>query len=182
MTANEDISATEHALSSQMNENTDILDSLDMDLPAKKKSNRYFYTSGTFSFSFERGFKPETLDNSELTKIPFMPSWHKGIVSIHGGIMPVIDILDFVKNQNIDVKKTNKKRQKTYLLKLEHKDYSPIVFSLDSIPHLVNTEDYTKVDVEKDAPTWIESYLQDDSKTIALIDHNELFEQIIELQ
>jgi len=182
MTANMDTSDINDALS-KLNENSDaeLLSSLDPSLPLKKKNNRYFYTSGTFSFSFEKGFKPETLDNSELTKIPFMPSWHKGIVSIHGAIMPVIDILDFVINQNIDAQRNNTK-QKTYLLKLEHKDYSPIVFSLDSIPHLVNTEDYIKMDSNRNDPSWIEGYLEDNSNTIALINHNDLFEQIIKLQ
>ncbi len=102
----------------------------------KNNDSNYYYTSGSFNFILDRGFKPETLENKKLTVIPFLPSWHKGIVSIHGLIMPVIDILGFIKSQNIDVKES--KLNKTYLLKLEHQDYSPIVFILDTIPIGVN--------------------------------------------
>lgn len=183
-----DITGTKKAFENDtpdLNINADlkIPESLEPDIAAKKKDARYFYTSGTFNFSFEKGFKPETLDNLELTKIPFLPSWYKGIVSIHGVIMPVIDILDFVKNNNVDAKETQSKVKKIYLLKLEHKNYNPIVFSLDSIPHLANSENYRKVDVTDDnTPEWIEGYLQDSSTKISLINHEKLFNQIIQTQ
>jgi len=58
---------------------------------AKTKTNRedlsYYYSSGNFNFIFEHGFKPETLETIELTKVPFLPDWYDGIISIHGLII-----------------------------------------------------------------------------------------------
>lgn len=143
-------------------------------------NNHYYYTAGSFNFILDKGFKPETLENVELTIIPFVPEWNRGIISIHGEIMPVIDILSFVKSQKLDVKES--KTNKTYLLKLEHQDYSPVVFSLDSIPHMINADDCEELSAKSNSPKWIEKYLKKESKELAFIDHEELFNQIINTQ
>lgn len=148
---------------------------------SKEQSNRedlvYYYSSGNFNFILEHGFKPETLETTELTKVPFLPKWYDGIMSIHGLIMPVIDILKFAQNQKLDV--TSNPNKKNYLLKLEHADHKPIVFRLDSIPQLVNAKQLEKVDKDNNAPAWINNYLKNDSIKLALVDHNKLFDQLI---
>ncbi len=168
------ISESDEALSQL---NTKI--GLDTDVTEVKSTN-YYYSSGSFNFILDKGFRPETLENTALTSVPFLPDWHEGIVSIHGLIIPVIDILAFARTQNIEIEKSTAK--KTYLLKLEHKDYSPIVFRLDSLPRLVNTDSYQKTEAKNDSPEWIKSYLNDESTTLALIDHQKLFQQIINKQ
>ena len=170
------ISESDEALSQL---NTKI--GLDTDVTEVKSTNsNYYYSSGSFNFILDKGFRPETLENTALTSVPFLPDWHEGIVSIHGLIIPVIDILAFARTQNIEIEKSTAK--KTYLLKLEHKDYSPIVFRLDSLPRLVNTDSYQKTEAKNDSPEWIKSYLNDESTTLALIDHQKLFQQIINKQ
>lgn len=144
------------------------------------KSNRedlsYYYSSGNFNFILEHGFKPETLETTELTPVPFLPKWYDGIISIHGLIMPVIDILKFAISQNIDVIASNKKN---YLLKLEHVDHRPIVFKLDSIPQLVNIKQLQTQETDENTPDWVKSYLKNDTIQLALVDHNKLFDQLI---
>lgn len=149
-----------------------------------KNQNRedlsYYYSSGNFNFILEHGFKPETLETTELTKVPFLPKWYDGIISIHGLIMPVIDILKFAKSQNLDV--VSDPNKKNYLLKLEHADHKPIVFKLDSIPQLVNMKQLEKLDTANDTPEWVKNYLQNDTIKLALVDHNKLFDQLISEQ
>lgn len=151
---------------------------------AKTKTNRedlsYYYSSGNFNFIFEHGFKPETLETIELTKVPFLPDWYDGIISIHGLIMPVIDILKFAQNQNLDVTPSPNKRN--YLLKLEHPDHKPIVFKLESIPQLVNMTQLEEVETDDNSPEWINNYLQNDSIKLAFVDHNKLFDELITKQ
>ncbi len=146
----------------------------------KKNNDNYYYTSGSFNFILDGAFKPETLESMALTQVPFAQDWYLGIVSIHGVIMPVIDILGFVKSQNIPVEesKTNKK----YLLKLEHDDYSPIVFRLDSIPQLVNTNNCKNIEIDDKSPKWIKNYLDNGSEKLAILDHQKLFDQLITKQ
>jgi len=150
------------------------------DAETKSTSSNYYYSSGSFNFILDKGFKPETLENIDLTSVPFLPNWHKGIISIHGLIMPVIDIIAFARTQNIEIEESN--ANKTYLLKLEHKDYSPIVFKLDSLPRLVNTDNYKNKKADNSSPRWIKNYLKNESTILAFIDHQKLFDQMIKTQ
>lgn len=147
---------------------------------AKSVNNNYFYSSGSFKFILDKGFKPETLELTSLTAVPFLPEWHLGIVSIHGLIMPVIDILAFGRTQKVNIQENDTK--KSYLLKLEHNNYSPIVFKLDALPQLINIDDYIKSRAEKNAPDWIKHYIKNNSTIFAFIDHQKLFDQMINTQ
>lgn len=142
--------------------------------------SNYYYSAGSFNFILGKGFQPETLEDVSLTSVPFLPDWHAGIISIHGLIIPVIDILIFAKDQSIEV--TESTREKTYLLKLEHKEYSPIVFKLDFLPRLVNTATYKKTHAEHNSPDWVKGYLKNESMTLTSIDHQKLFKQLISKQ
>jgi len=93
-------------------------------------------------------------------------------MSIHGLIMPVIDILKFAQNQNLDVKRNPNK--KNYLLKLEHAKHKPIIFKLDSIPQLVNMKKLEETNINESTPNWITHYLQNDTIKLALVNHNKL--------
>ena len=151
-------------------------------LSSKKNNtnNNYYYSSGSFNFILDKGFKPETLENVHLTSVPFLPNWHQGIISIHGLIIPVIDILSFVKTQGINCEENP--LEKTYLLKLEHKEFNPIVLKLDALPRLIDTESYIETKANNNSPEWIKSYLSDESKTLVYLDHKKLFHKIINTQ
>lgn len=155
--------------------------SVDSDAAKNQSVNsNYYYSSGSFNFILDKGFKPETLEKIVITSVPFLPNWHKGIVSIHGLIIPVIDILAFVEHQGIETVKAS--FNKTYLLKLEHKNHSPIVFILDSLPRLVNIDNFKKEETNNNSPKWIKNYLKNDSTSLAFIDHKEMFKQMIKEQ
>jgi len=181
-TATVDITDT-NTISEEDTTVTKLSTALSLDTEATESinvSNNYYYSSGSFNFILDKGFKPETLQDTALTSVPFLPEWHLGIVSIHGLIIPVIDISAFGKTQNIKIQKNNTK--KSYLLKLEHKDYSPIVFKLDSLPQSVNIDDYRKTNADNNSPEWIKHYLVSESKTISSIDHQIFFDQLINAQ
>ena len=143
-------------------------------------NSNYYYSTGSFNFILDKGFKPETIEELSITSVPFLPKWNKGIVSIHGLIIPVIDINLFAQNQGLQITKPN--TNKRYLLKLEHKDYKPIVLILDSLPRLINTDDFESMEAATNSPSWIKNNLHNNSIELAFIDHNELFEQIIKAQ
>lgn len=161
------------------NINTDV-DLATLMAEEKIANNNYYYSSGSFKFIFDKGFKPETLEEVDISSVPFVPAWHKGILSIHGLIIPVIDILAFVKTQNLDIQDSN--AGKPYYLKLEHKDYSPIVFMLDSLPQLVDTDIFEKTKADDNSPAWLLNNLENNSTKIAFIDHKALFDQMISTQ
>lgn len=149
-----------------------------------RNSNRddlhYYYSAGDFHFILEQGFKPETLENTQLTSVPFLPEWYAGILSIHGLIMPVIDILKFTKTQNLNTTKIQK--NKHYLLKLEHADHQPIVLKLDAIPKTINITQLDNIDPEEGSPEWIKSYLQNKTIKLAYVDHQKFFSELISKQ
>ena len=152
----------------------------DVQTDTKRNDINYFYSSGNFHFVLEKGFKPETLESTELTSVPFLPDWHAGIISIHGIIMPVIDILKFAKTQKLDV--STNQHKKSFLLKLEHPEHRSIVFKLDTLPQAINTKKMKKKKAKKGSPKWIKNYLETDSVKLALIDHQKLFDRIINAQ
>jgi len=166
--SNKDITAAESAAA-------------DIEIDVKEKQNRedlhYYYSSGSFNFILERGFKPETLEQTSLTKVPFLPTWYQGIISIHGLIVPVIDILLFAKSENLKVEDNS--NSKEYLLKLEHPNHQPIVMKLDNIPKLVNMKKLKEVKRDNNSPDWIENYLENDEVKIASVDHDKLFNKLI---
>lgn len=166
----------------EVNENKSNLNAkLKLEVSSQQSINsNYFYSAGSFNFILDQGFKPETLEEVDITSVPFLPSWNKGIVSIHGLIIPVIDILKFTRNQGLPF--TNTSTKKRYLLKLEHKNHSPIVFILDSLPRLINTDDFEKINTNKESPKWIKNILKKESVSLAVIEHKELFDQIVNTQ
>lgn len=149
----------------------------------KKKVNRedlrYYYSAGDFHFILEKGFKPETFEVRELTQVPFLPKWYDGIISIHGMIIPVVNMFKFVNTQNLKVINTNKDKKKNYLLKIEPADHRPLVLKLNSIPQLVNVKELKTSDKSDNSPEWIKSYHENDDIKIAAIDHDKLFDQLI---
>ena len=142
--------------------------------------NRFFYSAGSHLFLLENDLKAETLKQANINKVPYMPGWHKGIISIRGIIMPVIDIHAFIQHQLNDTKPDQ--NEKKYLLKLEHKHHSPIVFIVDKLPEVINIKNLKKIKKTKNTPAWLTGYLKQGSTKIAQINHNELLHQIITTQ
>jgi len=110
--------------------------------------------------------------------------WGVGYRHIDGKLVSWIPNAPWIHNvELIEItEKVWRKANKAYLLKLEHKDYSPIVFKLDSLPRLVNTDNYKNKKADNSSPRWIKNYLKSESITLAFIDHQKLFDQIIKTQ
>jgi chemotaxis signal transduction protein len=151
-------------------------------MPVENKNNisRYFYRAGSYNFLLEQDMKVEYLTNSKVNKVPFLSKWHKGILSVRGIVMPVIDLHMFL-NQQV-TKKEKEGNEQSSLLMIEHKDHTPIVFEIESLPELVNFKKFKIKKSPKKIPTWQEKYLSDGNQTIIQIDHKELLNQIIKAQ
>jgi len=154
---------------------------LDEDTVVKSnEDNVYFYSTGDFDFILEKGFKPETLENVDITPVPFLTDAYIGIISIHGSIVPVVDIHKCL-NSNKQ-KETIDNSAKTYLLKLEHSNYNPIIFKLDALPKLINKKELKRRNSTSNSPEWVMHYFENNQNKIAVIDHRKLFDAIIKTQ
>ncbi|MEE9326573.1 MAG: chemotaxis protein CheW [Cocleimonas sp.] len=146
----------------------------------KNKVSRYFYRIGSYNYLLEEDMKVEYLTNSKVNKVPFLSRWHKGILSVRGIVMPVIDLHMFLNQQIVNKGKESNKQPS--LLRIDHKDHTPIVFEIDSLPELINFKEFKVKKSPKTMPVWQQKYLSDGNQTIVQIDHKELLNQIIKAQ
>lgn len=148
----------------------------------KNKESRYFYRIGTQNYLLEQDIKVEFLTKSKVNKIPFLSKWHKGILSIRGVVMPVIDLHMFLEEKSNKSKKEEDNNKQPSLLMIDHKNHTPIVFEIDQLPKLINFKEFKVTKSPKAKPVWQKKHLSDGNQTIVQIDHKELLNQIIKAQ
>lgn len=148
---------------------------------SQNKINRYYYSVGSYSLLLEQNLKVENLTQIKTSQVPYLPEWHKGITSIRGIVMPVIDLHSFIQSQFKTKEKTNT-NNKDYFLMIEHKNHNPVIIQIDKLPELVDIEKYKKTKMNKKLPSWVEHHLKQDNKTIMQVSHNELLKQLIYTQ
>lgn len=148
-----------------------------------QNDKRFYYSMGANNFLIEQDLKAETLNEMPVNQIPFSPDWYKGLVSIRGVIMPVIDMNDFVNSQTMT--KANKKVSDThndsYFLKLEHNAHSPIVIKIDGLPKQISISTMKKRKAAKTKPAWMIHTMKHEASSITEVDHQELLNKIKEL-
>jgi len=151
-------------------------------MPEEKKDtvSRYFYSMGQHNFLLEQDLKVEFLTHAKINKVPYLSKWHKGIISIRGIIMPVIDLHEFLGTEmEVGKKKSNRK---TSLLMIDHKDHTPVIFEIENLPEIINIKEYKTKRKPKGSPNWQEKYLGNGNNTVIQINHKDLLEQIIKAQ
>ncbi len=143
-------------------------------------SNRFFYTVGNNNFLFEKELKVENLPSTIINKVPHTPKWCKGIISVRGVIMPVMDMRTLVNNEQKNKPKEDvqKRKRKTYLLMIEHKNHAAIILQIDKLPEMVNIKDYTYSRSANNSPNWQGKTWKNSSNKLFEVDHDKLFNSI----
>ncbi len=141
--------------------------------------NRYYYKVGNYNLLLEQKIKAENLGNLKINQVPFMPDWHQGIVSVRGNVVPVIDIHQYI-TAKTDINTNNVERpKKTYHMMLEHNGFSPIIFTIDELPKLVNFKPYKKIRTSKKIPKWMVQNHKNNESTIMQVNHRKLLNDLI---
>jgi chemotaxis signal transduction protein len=143
-------------------------------------NNRFFYTVGNNNFLFEKELKVENLASTIINKVPHTPKWCKGIISVRGVIMPVMDMRTLVNNEQKNKPKEDvqKRKSKIYLLMIEHKNHAPIILQIDKLPEMVNIKDYTYSRSANNSPNWQGKTWKNSSNKLFEVDHDKLFNSI----
>lgn len=139
-------------------------------------SNRFFYTVGDNNFLFEKELKVENLPSTIINKVPHTPKWCKGIISVRGVIMPVMDMRILVNSEQKE--DAQKRKNKTYLLMIEHKNHAPIILQIDKLPEMVNIKDYTYSRSANNSPDWQGKTWKNSTNKLFEVDHDKLFNSI----
>ena len=142
----------------------------------QRNTNRFYYTVGAFNILLEQKIKAENLPLLTINKIPHAPKWCKGMINIRGIIIPVVDMHIFLKT-GIDTSK-----HKSKLLMLQLKDHDPIIFQIDKLPEIVNTEDFAYSKAPENSPTWLKNTLKSEQNSIYEINHADFFKQLRQSQ
>jgi purine-binding chemotaxis protein CheW len=61
-------------------------------LTAKEKSTYLSFCLAEDMFALEVGYVREVLDMAELTRIPRMPEYMRGVINLRGSVVPIIDM------------------------------------------------------------------------------------------
>ncbi len=126
---------------------------------------RFYYSVGQFNILIEQDLKVENLSDLSINKVPNMPAWCIGIISVRGEIMPVINMHDFFNTEKQDTAKDN-------FIMLEHKNYAPIVFLTDGLPTTINFNKYKKRKQLENTPSWLKNHLSNGDVSVFEADHN----------
>ncbi len=137
--------------------------------PSNEATRRFYYTIGEFNILIEADLKVENLTELIINKVPNIPAWCSGIVSVRGVIMPVINMHNF-----LDTKKQNTAND-NYMM-LEHKDYAPIIFITDNLPSMVKLDKYSKRKHIENTPNWVKHRLSDGRTSIFDANHSQLLQ------
>ncbi len=130
---------------------------------------RFYYTVGQFNILIEADLKVENFTKLSINKVPNIPAYNLGIVSIRGVIMPVIDMHSF-----LEIKKQNSNSITNNYMMIEHKDYAPIIFRTDNLPSMINLDKFTQSKNLKNTPNWVKRHLNDGNTSLFDIKHSEL--------
>jgi chemotaxis signal transduction protein len=130
---------------------------------------RFYYSVGQFNILIEKDLKVENLIDLSINKVPNMPAWCIGIISVRGVIMPVINMHNFLNIEKQDTTKDN-------FIMLEHKNYTPIVFLTDGLPTTIYFNKYKKSKQLENTPSWVKNHLSNGDVSVFEVDHNLLLQ------
>jgi len=136
-------------------------------------SHRFYYTVGKYNILLEQDIKAENLSQPKIYEIPYPPSWCSGIVNVRGNIIPVVNMHTLLKTEESISTKNSK------LLLFQHDSLSPIIFQIDSLPSMINFDEYTSKKLATDAAHWMTGSFQHESNIIYQTDHINLLKNII---
>lgn len=134
---------------------------------------QFSYSVGRFNILLERDIKTEIIEHRDIFPIPHAPGWCRGMISLRGKLMPVLNLHKVLQN-------TTSKASK-WLLIVESLPLPQIAISIDALPaqRQVKPDEFTAISDESVHPDWLLQQCTIDGKTFYRADHHGLFEQLI---
>ena len=136
--------------------------------------SKFYYTIAGHNIILEPEIKTEIIEQQDIFPIPHAPTWCKGMISLRGKLIPVINLHKVLNDSEQD--------KSDWLLILEKAPYSQIAISIDQLPKQQALQDQTfeALDPNKFA-SWLAATTSVDNKTLYEANHSILFEQLIQI-
>jgi chemotaxis signal transduction protein len=116
----------------------------------------------------------EILTTSITYQIPHSPQWYRGMTSLRGDILPVVN-MHFL----LGIKqKQNPNATKQTLLKLKHPDFPALVIMIDGLPYQTDISELATHNITntlKAYPSWVKSSAEYNNKLYLFADYTHLF-------
>lgn len=113
-------------------------------------ASRYSIDVGALSLMIPRGILSEVIDIPEYTVLPLMPSTVVGLFNLRGNLVPIIDLQNLLELGN--------KPKYQHLIILGAGD-NMISILIESLPYLVNENDYSSLHNRPKLPNKISTYV-----------------------
>ena len=144
-----------------------------------KSSTAFCYQLGMANILINHEIEVEILTTSITYQIPHSPQWYRGMTSLRGDILPVINIhflLGIKQKHNDKVQNSNSTKQT--LLKLKHPDFPALVIMIDGLPYQTDISElatHSMTNTLKAYPSWIKSSAECNNKLYLFANYAYLF-------
>ena len=119
----------------------------------------------------EPGVKMEVLEKTIIYPIPNAPKWYRGVSSLRGDILPVVN-MHFL----LGVEESAAQKR---LLRLEHPNFPALLIAIDKLPYQIKLSTLLTHQGDNSQtiyPNWIKSLASHQHHTVLFADHGTLFQ------
>lgn len=136
--------------------------------------SKFYYTVTGHNIILEPEIKTEIIEQQDIFPIPHSPDWCKGMISLRGKLIPVINLHKVLNDSEQD--------KSDWLLIMEKAPHSQIAISIDQLPkqQTFQGQSFEALDPNKFA-SWLVATTSIDNKILYEADHSILFEQLIQI-
>jgi len=140
--------------------------------PEQSSVSKFYYCVAGFNILLEAGIKTEIIEKRDIFPIPHAHKWCQGMISLRGKLIPVANLHQFLDDSILE--------KSQWLLILEIAPYPQLAIRIDQLPmqQVLNNEEHEAIE-NPSFPSWIQSSIRVNDKTLYQANHTELFEQLI---
>lgn len=144
-----------------------------------KGNTAFCYQLGVANILINHEIEVEILTTSITYQIPHSPQWYRGMTSLRGDILPVVNMhfLLGIKQKHND-KEQNQNATKQTLLKLKHPDFPALVIMIDGLPYQTDISELSTHRMSNTLtayPSWVKSSAEYNNKLYLFADYTHLF-------
>ncbi|PID46189.1 MAG: hypothetical protein CSB47_05635 [Proteobacteria bacterium] len=140
--------------------------------PESSAATQFAYSAAGFNILLEPSIKTEIIEQRSVFPIPHAPEWCRGMISLRGKLIPVIDIHRLLGRTITD--------QPHWLLIIETTGLPPAAIHIDQLPvqQQIVAEELRPI-TEDDMPFWIKRVIDIAEQPVYEANHTELFNLLI---
>lgn len=146
-----------------------MTDEVQLEATESSGITQFSYSIAEFNILLEPTAKTEIVEQREIFPIPHAPEWCRGMISLRGKLLPVIDLHLLLGRKA--------QGQSHWLLIIESSPLPPVAIRIDHLPtqYLVDPEQLQKI-TDQTLPFWLESSMDIVDTTVYRANHQQLFE------